>query len=236
MSSLSCVMPIVFVLYFFRQVPLKWAVSCKAGLGHVFNHSSSSGSGGLFVHQIHNDQGGKEGNERNVSVSIYWDHLDILLVFEEATSWPGHLIPPFLLPWCAGVLRVPALHLVAFRLMMWNYKRRGQKWRRRWRRGLPTCRVPVGAGASTASSLRRQTAMTLIVHHSTGTLALNDAQGLQLDQCISGFKRWARASLRRQHKPQRYEGLTAAVLGKALGEGCFGGSHPRHHVLGITAL
>lgn len=78
--------------------------------------------------------------------------------------------------------------------------------------------------------------MTLIVHHSTGTLALNNAQGLQLDQCISGFRRRARESLIRQHKPQRYEGLTAAVLGKVLGEECFGRSHPRHPVLGITAL
>lgn len=158
------------------------------------------------------------------------------IAFEEATSWPGHLIPPFLLSWCAGVLRVPALHLVAFWLMMWNYKWRDQKWRRRWQRGLPACPVPVGAGASTGRSLRRQTAMTLIVHHSTGTLALNNAQGLQLDQCISGFRRRARESLIRQHKPQRYEGLTAAVLGKVLGEGCFGRSHPRHPVLGITAL
>lgn len=89
MLSLSCVMPIVFVLYFFRQVPLKWAVSCKAGLGHAFNHSSYLWSGGIFIHQIHNDQGGKEGNEKNVFVSVYWDHLDILLLLKKPHRGQG---------------------------------------------------------------------------------------------------------------------------------------------------
>lgn len=223
MSSLFCVMSIVSVLYFVRQVPLKWAVSCKAGLGHVFNHSSHLGPGGVFIHQIHNDHGGKGGNERNVFVSIYWDHLDNSLLLKKPHRGQGIW---FLLSSCYETLEFSRHQPCTWLLCgLWceTMSEGEQNWRRRWERGLPACCVPVGTGTSTGSSWGGR-ALTLLVYHSTGTLALNDTQGLRLD--ISGFKRWARASLR---------GTEDWQLRKVLDEGCFCRNHLGHHVLGITA-